>query len=152
MRVTDSGRGVWRSWLARLPWEQEVTSSNLVTPTAERIHMHNTRGSPVPQLTPGQPRQMLGEAIRHVKSLPRDAVMRADAFQALARQIEAHSGGAWNAVRGAGTDGSIIFLGRQGEGLVVTSDGRLFRDAIGRGIDITPSGLQPNLGSLTPLD
>jgi len=50
--------------------------------------MHNTRGSPVPQLTPGQPRQMLGEAIQHVKSLPRDAAQRVDAFQALARQIE----------------------------------------------------------------
>ena len=144
--------GCSAAWLARLPWEQEVTSSNLVTPTAERILMHNTRSSPVPQLTPGQPRQMLGEAIQHVKSLPRDAAQRADAFQALARQIESHSGGAWSAARGTGTDGSIIFLGRQGEGLVVTPDGRIFRGAIGRGIDITPNGLQPNLGSLTPLD
>jgi len=114
--------------------------------------MHNTRGSPVPQLTPGQPRQMLGKAIQHVKSLPPDAARRADAFEALAKQIESHSGGAWSAARGTGTDGSIIFLGRQGEGLVVTPDGRIFRGAIGRGIDITPNGLQPNLGSLTPLD
>jgi hypothetical protein len=95
---------------------------------------------------------MLGEAIRHVKSLPRDAAARADAFEALAKQIESHSGGAWSAARGTGTDGSIIFLGRQGEGLVVTPDGRIFRGAIGRGIDVIPSGLQPNLGSLTPLD
>jgi hypothetical protein len=95
---------------------------------------------------------MLGEAIRHVKALPRDAAQRADAFEALAGQIERHSGGAWNAARGAGTDGSIIFLGRQGEGLVVTPDGRIFRGAIGRGIDITPTGLRPNPGSLTPLD
>jgi hypothetical protein len=29
--------------------------------------MHNTNGSPVPQLTPGQPRQMLGEAINHLR-------------------------------------------------------------------------------------
>ncbi len=47
--------------------------------------MHNTRGPPVPQLTPGQLRQMLGVAIQHVKSLPRDAAQRADAFQALAQ-------------------------------------------------------------------
>ena len=115
--------------------------------------MHKTPGAHlVPQLTLGQPRQMLGEAIQYVKSLPRDAAQRADAFQALARQIESHSGGAWSAARGTGTDGSIIFLGRQGEGLVVTPDGRIFRGAIGRGIDITPNGLQPNLGSLTPLD
>ncbi len=75
------------------------------------ILVHNTSGSPVPQLTPGQTRQMLGEAIKHVKSLPRDAAARADAFEALAKQIESHSGGAWSAARGTGTDGSIIFLG-----------------------------------------
>jgi hypothetical protein len=95
---------------------------------------------------------MLGEAIRHVKSLPRDAARRADAFEALASQIESHSGGAWTAARGTGTDGSVIFLGRQGEGLVVTPDGRIFRGRVGHGIDITPNGLRPNLGSLIPLD
>ena len=36
--------------------------------------------------------------------------------------------------------------------MVVTLDGRIFGGAIGRGIDITPNGLEPNLGSLTPLD
>jgi hypothetical protein len=95
---------------------------------------------------------MLSEAINRVKSLPRDATQRADAFEALAKQIEAHSGGVWNAARGASPDGSIIFLGRQGEGLVVTLDGRLYRGALGRGIDITPAGLQPNLAALVPLD
>jgi hypothetical protein len=95
---------------------------------------------------------MLGEAIRHVKSLPQAADQRADAFEALAEQIKHHSGGAWNAERGMGTDGSTIFLGRQGEGLVVAPDGRLFRGAIGRGIDITRTGLRPNFSSLTPLD
>jgi hypothetical protein len=95
---------------------------------------------------------MLGEAIKHVKSLPRDAMQRADAFEALARQIEAHSAGTWSAARGIGTDGSIVFLGRQGEALVVATDGRIFRGAIGRGISITPKGLEPNLKSLIPLD
>ena len=95
---------------------------------------------------------MLADAIQHVKSLPRDAVQRAAAFEALARQIESHSGGAWSAARGTGTDGSIVFLGRQGEALVVAPDGRIFRGALGRGLAITPNGLQPNLGSLTPLD
>ncbi len=95
---------------------------------------------------------MLGEAIKHVKSLPRDAAARADAFEALAGQIASHSGGAWSAARGPGTDGSVIFLGRQGEGLVVTPDGRIFRGALGRGIDIAPDGLRSDLGSLTPLD
>ena len=95
---------------------------------------------------------MLGEAINYLKSLPRDATRRSDAFEALARQIESHSGGAWSAARGTGTDGSVIFLGRQGEGLVVAPDGRIFRGAIGKGIDIVPNGLRPDTGSLTPLD
>lgn len=109
-------------------------------------------GSPVPRLAPGPPRQMLGEAINHLITLPRDAAQRADAFEALAKQIENHSGGAWNAARGRGTDGSIIFLGRQGEGLLVAPDGRIFRGALGHGIDITPNGLQPNPRGLTRLD
>jgi hypothetical protein len=95
---------------------------------------------------------MLGDAIKYFRSLPRDAARRADAFEALARQIESHSGGAWSAARGTGTDGSTIFLGRQGEGLVVTPDGRILRGALGRGIDISPGGLQPDLSSLTALD
>ena len=51
-------------------------------------------GANVPQLMPAAPRQMLGEALRHVRSLPRDAAQRADAFEALARQIEQYTGGA----------------------------------------------------------
>jgi hypothetical protein len=108
-------------------------------------------GGAVPQPTPGQPPQMLGEAIRYLKSLTRDASKRADAFEALAAQIESHSGGSWNAARGTGTDGSIIFLGRQGEGLVVAPDGTIYRGALGRGIDITVIGLQPDYHALIPL-
>ncbi len=114
--------------------------------------MHNPGGPNVPLLTPGPPAAMLGEAIDHVRSMPRDAGQRADTFEAFARQIENHSGGAWTAARGTGTDGSVIFLGRQGEGLVVGPDGRLFRGALGRGIDITPAGLRPDLNALLPLD
>lgn len=106
----------------------------------------------VPQLPLGPPRQMLGEAIDFIKSLPQDAAQRADAFEALAQQIESHTGGAWRAARGTGTDGSIIFLGRQGEGLIVSPDGRLFRGSLGRGIDITSSGLRPHYNSLKALD
>jgi hypothetical protein len=95
---------------------------------------------------------MLGEAINHLKSLPLDMDGRADAFQALANQIERHTRGAWTAARGAGTDASQVFLGRQGEGLVVAPDGHLFRGAIGRGIDVTPAGLCPDYNGLTPPD
>jgi hypothetical protein len=95
---------------------------------------------------------MLGEAIRHVKTLPRDAGQRAAAFEALAKQIETASSGAWNAARGTGTDGSQIFLGRQGEGLVIAPNGSIFRGALGRGIAITPHGLRPEYAALTQLD
>src|SRR5262245_62039456 len=108
--------------------------------------------SPVPLLAPGPPRQMLAEAIRHLKSLPRSVAQRANAFEALARQIENVSGGAWSAARGTGTDGSQIFLGRQGEGLVVAPDGRIFRGALGRGIRIGPDGLCPDFQALAALD
>src|SRR5262245_48276621 len=107
---------------------------------------------PVPTLTPGTPRQMLGEAITHLRSLPRNADQRAEVFEGMAGQIERHSGGAWNATRGTGTDGSHVFLGRQGEGLVVAPDGRIYRGAIGRGIAITAGGLCPDYNSLHPLD
>jgi hypothetical protein len=95
---------------------------------------------------------MLAGAIKHLKSLPRDLVQRAAAFDALAKQIENHSGGAWQATRGTGTDGSTIFLGRQGEGLVIGLDGKIFRGALGKGIDIDPAGLRPDFNTLVALD
>jgi hypothetical protein len=107
---------------------------------------------PVPQLTPALPPQMLSEAIRHLRALPLDAAQRADAFAEFAHQIEISSAGAWTATRGPGTDGSEIFLGRQGEGLVVRMDGRIFRGRIGRGLDVSLGGLRPDYNVLTALD
>jgi hypothetical protein len=113
--------------------------------------MPSAGGTPVPRLTPAHPRQMLADAIQYVTSLPMDAAERADSFEAMFRQIEGDTGGAWQATRGTGTDGSVVFLGRQGEGLVVATDGRVFRGVLGRGIDVTPAGLQPNFNSLVML-
>lgn len=95
---------------------------------------------------------MLGEAIRYLKTLPRDMDLRADAFEALAQQIETESGGVWNAARGKGADNSVIFLGRQGEALVIDKQGQLFRGGLGNGIDITSGGLSPDYGGLKRLD
>jgi hypothetical protein len=91
---------------------------------------------------------MLGEAIGHLSHVPQDADARADVFEGMAAQIERHSGGAWSATRGTGDDGAHIFLGRQGDGLVIAPDGRVYRGAIGRGIAITATGLHPDYGSL----
>jgi hypothetical protein len=95
---------------------------------------------------------MLGEAIQHIKSLPFNAALRADSFEAMAKQIENNTGGLWSAARGTGTDGSHIFLGRQGEGLVVRSDGRIFRGSLSQGITIKPTGLEPDYSQLRALD
>ncbi len=103
-------------------------------------------------MSPVPPYQMLGAAINYLRTLPRHAALRADVFEILAQQIETHSGGAWTASRGVGIDGSHIFLGRQGEGLVVGPDGRIFRGALARGIDIVPAGLRPDYNGLRPLD
>jgi len=54
--------------------------------------------------------------------------------------------------RGKGSDGSHIFLGRQGEGFVVAPDGGLYRGRRGNGIDITAKGLTPEYGALRALD
>jgi hypothetical protein len=95
---------------------------------------------------------MLGEAIQYLRSLPRDALQRANVFEALAAQIETASGGAWGATRDAGTDGAHIFLGRFAEGLVVAPDGRIFRGRVGHGLDIVRGGLRPDYGTLRALD
>jgi hypothetical protein len=107
---------------------------------------------PIPPLQSGPAGQMLQAAIRHLRTLPRDQAQRADAFESLANQIETHTSGSWSAARGDGTDGSIIFLGRQGEGLIVTADGRIHRGSIGQGIEFTASGLRADLSRTIPLD
>ena len=38
-RVRNENAGRSAAWLARLPWEQEVTSSNLVAPIAVGPHL-----------------------------------------------------------------------------------------------------------------
>jgi hypothetical protein len=94
---------------------------------------------------------MLGEAIQHLKALPRDAKQRADAFEAFAAQIEQESGGAWQAARSTGTDGCDIFLGRLGESLIVAPGGSIYRGAIGSGLELTPAGIRPDYNVLKAL-
>jgi hypothetical protein len=107
---------------------------------------------PIPPLPPGSSRRMLRDAIQFVRAMPRNQDDRADAFELLAKQIDAHASGAWSAKRGVGIDGSVIFLGRQGEGFVVTTDGRIYRGRIGQGIVVAATGLRADLGQLIPLD
>src|SRR6185437_4935297 len=80
----------------------------------------------IPRIAPGSNREMLGQAIRHVKEFGGTAAERADLFEKLASQVNELSHGSWSATRGIGTDGSHVFLGGRGEALIIDSNGGLF--------------------------
>lgn len=95
----------------------------------------------VPQITPAANREMVGQAVGHVKSLPGGAAEKADLFEKLGEQITAHSGHSWRAKRGAGTDGSHVFLGDAGEALIISPAGEMFRGSLQNG-SIAIAGLK----------
>ena len=95
---------------------------------------------------------MLAQAIRHLTTMPQDAARRADAFEAMSRQIERDATTPWSAARASGADGSHIFLGRTtSNALVVAPDGRIYSGGTGIGIRIDRSGLVPDYSALRPI-
>lgn len=56
---------------------------------------------------------------------------RADFFEEVVFQIESDSNGTWRADRMTADDGAIVFLGRQGEVVVFTDDGRILKGKMG---------------------
>jgi hypothetical protein len=106
----------------------------------------------VPHLAPGPGKEMLRRAIQHLATMPPDADQRADAFEAMARQIERDATTPWAASRALGADGSHIFLGRTtSNALVVAPDGRVYSGGIGSGIGIGKHGLEPDYTILKPI-
>ncbi len=99
----------------------------------------------------GTEKEMLGQAIGQIKLLPKNPAQRAAAFEFLAKQITSKYPH-WQAVRSLGSDGSVIFLGRQGEALIINSSGKLFRGSLSKGLSITKKGITPNYKYLIPLD
>jgi RHS repeat-associated protein len=95
-----------------------------------------------PQITPGSNREMLGQAVAHVKAHPGSADEKADLFQRLANeQITPMSGNSWTATRGRASDGSHVFLGGAGEALIVAPDGSMHRGSLQNGaVGIGPGG------------
>lgn len=87
----------------------------------------------LPQIAKASNREMLGQAISHVRALPGTAAQKADLFQQLGSQITKLSGGSWTAARGVGTEGSHVFLGGAGEALVINPAGQLFRGSLQTG-------------------
>jgi hypothetical protein len=99
------------------------------------------RRAVLPAILPGTNREMLMQAVGHVKAFSGTAAHKADLFQHLGQQITRLSGNSWTAVRGAGTDGSHVFLGGAGEALVIDTQGRLFRGSLqGGGIKAASPG------------
>jgi hypothetical protein len=106
----------------------------------------------IPQLPAGTGKEMLARAVRHLAAMPQDAAQRADAFEAMARQIERDATTPWTATCTAGADGSHIFLGRATSNtLVVAPDGRIYSGGIGSGIRIDRRGLVPDYAALRPI-
>ena len=85
---------------------------------------------------PGANRAMLGEAIAHVKAFGGTAAEKAKLFEALAGQISSITKGGWHARSGLGTGGSHVFLGGQGEALIIDSSGAVFRGSLGNGVGL----------------
>jgi hypothetical protein len=90
----------------------------------------------IPRITPGQNREMLGQAMRYVKECQGSAAQKADLFEKLASQVNELSHGNWSATRGMGTDGSHIFLGGRGDALIIDSKGALFRGSWNEAVTI----------------
>ncbi|NVB39957.1 hypothetical protein G6O69_19085 [Pseudenhygromyxa sp. WMMC2535] len=81
----------------------------------------------LPTITKGSNREMLGQAVGHLKQMGGSAADKAATFEGMAGQINKLSGGSWSAARSAGADGAHIFAGEFGEALVVCPSGALFR-------------------------
>jgi RHS repeat-associated protein len=96
----------------------------------------------IPMLTGPTAREMAREAIQLVKSLKGSPEEKAALFEQLAEQIKVKTGGSWQAARMTGTDGSSVFLGTQGETLVISPAGQIFRGKIADGV-LTFNGAAP---------
>lgn len=88
----------------------------------------------IPQITSGTNREMLGQAMGHLKGMKGSAADKANAFEQMASQISQKSVANWSAARGLGSDGSHVFLGEAGEALVISPQGQVFRGSLGSGI------------------
>lgn len=62
---------------------------------------------------------------------PTARATKAELFQQFASDLEARTGGTWQAARIDTTDGGTAFVGRQGEIVVFAPDGSVFRGRLG---------------------
>jgi GT2 family glycosyltransferase len=110
---------------------------------------------PAPRLAPGTAREMVLQALTILGSSACDASRRASLWERLAAQVAEHgrrNGSTWGMQKLLGADGSIIYLGRASEFLVIAASGTLFR---GKGIgcleDARGGFLVPRYTALAPV-
>jgi hypothetical protein len=73
----------------------------------------------------------LREVLARLALETRSGLEKADAFEQAALEIQAASGGTWEASRMTATDGGVVFAGRQSEVVVFAGDGTIFRGKSG---------------------
>jgi hypothetical protein len=86
--------------------------------------------SAFPQLTPGEGRDMLREALGHLKAAPPNT--RIEMFDDFSEQIMHATKARWSAQKHVVADGGAIYLGELGEALVIGPTGQIYRGHISR--------------------
>jgi hypothetical protein len=92
----------------------------------------------------------LREVLARLAVETRTGLEKADAFEQATLEIQAASGGTWEASRMTATDGAIVFAGRQSEIVVFAGDGTIFRGKAGSW-SLTRAGIALNYAKLVTL-
>jgi len=104
-----------------------------------------------PHLNGETPAEQLRDALNRVASMEGSPEAKAEMFARYGAQIRVRSDFTWGFGNARGTDGSHIFIGGQGEVLVISPQGQLFRGSVqAGGVTFGPSGPTPVYGKLKP--
>jgi len=96
-------------------------------------------------------RSLMGEVYGHMRAFKGAADDKANLLEAMFKQVSDKVDG-WSASRSVGSDGSHIFMGTRGQGVVVRSDGKVFRGEL-KDFAIEQGGqLRPNYDTMKALE
>ena len=108
--------------------------------------------SALPRLSGSSNPDLLRQVLNILKGTPGGQAARADPFERLVPQID-ELGGGFEASRSLGSEGSIIFLGKTGQALVISPEGQIFRGQLESGFRYAGNGiLTPIFENLTRVD
>jgi len=143
-------RSPWRdpNAVPPVPIDESVIAPGANDPS-KAIDMEEA--SLTPSLNGDTPREQLRDALNRVASMEGSPEAKAEMFARYGAQIRVRSDFTWGFGNSRGTDGSHIFIGGQGEVLVISPQGQLFRGSVqAGGITFGPSGPTPVYGNLKP--